>query len=487
MDLSRYALLDEEDQLVDDAEEIAVRVSPKAMAAAAPPPAVTEPVVAPPVAPKPIRTVADKYGVEMDDALPPTRVAKNENALASGLLRAGSQLAAAVGGGRPDYAAADALDKQGMADAGLKNEREDKLVDFKRQLLAKVLSDRAAKADAGQNMDPTSEEYRATVALNKSDPASARRWDEYERNSMNEGVKPNPYEFAKAYKLGQAAGQTNTKEGQVYGFGQRKGMQEDSQEHAEKMEGIRFSNALVKLGVQEGYKLDAEARHANVYERPKLQGATPTAEHAKLVMVSDARKNRVSEGLQKLMDFMTANPDALSKMNPLDGERSELGVLYGNVRDAYRVAADFGVPSGNDMKMIDDVVKDPRRFLNIFTGRDTEGFRKLQEIVNSESDSYAKTFGYGPRSGAPMAGAPSAQPQDPRTVLKNAWKQGKSAVEAVVGGSPTPAPTAAPPLSGAAVQEPASPSASAEVERKDPKTGKVAIFDAATKKFLRWK
>lgn len=372
--------------------------------------------VAPPAAPavKPLRTVADKYGVELSDATPEPRT-PNASKLAAGLSRASTTLGSAIAGVRPNYSFSDGMRKDGANEAAALDKSHDDLTNFKQQLMLRVAQDKSKGAPELE--DPMSSEYKQLEAMYMSEPHTRKLLTEYQARAREMGVTPSMNAFVKQVKLNQGMAQGGATERSEAGIAARNTGREDSQAHAKEMAEVGVQNSFKKLSFADALKEMGEVRHAQVPDMPIRAGASPTTQDGEQVKANNYKTAAVSDGLDALMNYVRANPDAIDKLNPFGDEKSELSVLYGKVRDAYRVAAQFGVPSGKDMEMIADVVKDPRRFLNVFSGRDMAAFEALKGATLRERDLFARTRGYDP-SGASTGAPKAANPKSPMEIVR---------------------------------------------------------------------
>lgn len=367
--------------------------------------------------PETLRTLAEKYGVHMADAapLPPS---PNNASLAADLGRAGATIGAAIGGVKPDTDFYDNIEKRGAAHAQQNDKNAAGYVDFKRQLLAKVATEKAAKGDKDPELsDPQSPRYLAAEAMVMSQPRMAALWKNTKTRAKEMNVVPDIGLFLKQYKVSNAESNQQSEDNSVRNEEAGYKKQNKALTHAETMEELRQGNREKNMVLADALKELGEIRHATVPDWSVKPDAHPTVVDGERVKLNNYKTLKVTQGLDRLMDYMKAHPDAFDKLNPLDDEKSELSVLYGKVRDAYRVAEDFGVPSGKDMQMIGDVVQDPRRFVNIFSGRDMAGFETLKRATEEERNAYNNAHGYvQPKAGATPAAAP--RPQSPLDKVK---------------------------------------------------------------------
>lgn len=398
------------------------------------------PAVAKPEEPTPGKTLADWYGVDMADAAPTPRHS-NRMVLPSAISRAGSQLGAALAGVKPDTSAGDLLYKEGASEAAALDKSADDLTNFKRQLMLRA--DGAKRGVGGKKYNddlanPNSGAWKAFDIAMESTESTRGPWQKFKKDAIANGITPDANYFDVKISTG-ISGDTsryNAEQGRV-ATGQR---QEKSFEHAKEMEGLRFGNRVTLLGLQEEFKQLADARDANVPGYAPKAGATPTKEDGGKLKISNAKHEKVKYLLSEMREYLKENPDAFDKANPFSDEKSELSVLYGKLRDAYRIAEEFGVPSGNDMAMIADVVKDPRKFLNIFSGRDEPGYKKLLDLTTKEKDIFADSLGY-------VAGSGAETPEDRvqrrirgtlGNVAPNAPAAGPASAQPVVNSKTTP-------------------------------------------------
>lgn len=409
-----------------------------------------------------LRSLADKYGLSLEDMLPP-QPRGNDSRLASDLGRAGNTLGAALAGVKPDHSFYDNIEKRGAADAAAMDARGDSFTKFKQALMLKVAEDKAAKKSKYDPAlaDPNSPEFKAREAAIKSTTSGRLMLQRYYENAKASGVAPDLNQidakisnFGSWDQSGQNAQMTDTR---------TRDLHEDQKAYDQLKRTEEYNRSLTKLGLEDDLKQRAEMRHANVPDYVPAKDATPTAEDAQKVKLNNFKSAKVLNLLDEMKGWITQHQDVFARINPLDDPNSELSVIYGKLRDAYRVAEDFGVPSGNDMNLIADVVKDPRKLLNAFTGRDAGAYDALRRIVSKEQLMYAQSRGYVPANGATQGPA-----SNQNIVRSRILGEGQKVTPPAGGPAPTVGPASAQPVEG------------------DPDLKVGDVFKAADGKTYRW-
>lgn len=427
-----------------------------------PPPATVAPPVEPPPAVggaatrKRYTTVGADMGVDMSDAVPLPRT-ENPNRFAADMSRASSTLGAAIAGVKPDYGFADNMEKRGASDAAALDKSNDDDTNFKRQLLLRVVQDKAAKGDP-KLADESTPEWKSADALYSTDPRLKAQWLAYKSETRAKGLPADVNLFQKnAVSIRSQYGADDRTD---RGITSRVESREDSQAHAKEMQDREVNNWLDKADVTDWYRKQEDYRQASHPHRAIMPGVQPPSmDTQKKILDADAKADEMKI-LIRAVRKTVAGLSPTERINPFQNE--QLRVQYGLLRDTYRIWKNFGVPSGKDMDMIRDVVDDDRRFINIISNRNDAALDTLDGHIGAATDSFAHNYGYGAygTGGADTAAAPPSA--DPRTIVRNR----------LMGGSaPTPSPAAAAPAEPGVTQ--VDPNQKIRVQDENGKTGRI--------------
>ncbi len=420
--------------------EVAPLVEPAPVAAPSEPAAPSAPPPAAPAERPSMRNLAQQYGIDMNDVQPTPRTA-NPSRLTSDLSRASSTLGAAIAGVKPDTSYADTLEKRGASDAAATDKSNDDLTNFKRQLMLRVASDRAAKPGTGP-LDPTSAEYLAAVAHIEGNDRMKAVWDRIVAKSKEYGVVPDPYRLAKDFKLGTAEGHNQSEENSIRTQTGANTRQVKGQGFIREMDAVNHGQTVALRGLDNELKKISQANNADHPFRDFAGDVIPDVESAKLVRRNDALAAQMEFLAKKLITEIKTN-DALDQKNPLSNR--VIAETYQELLNIARDKENFGVPSGKDMEQLALMVADPRSWMEFFTDQGTASLESLIANTRARGEAFAQTNHFGPYGqkngkaaspnftppGAPAA--PTTAPLSPREAVKKALLRAQEAGTALTG------------------------------------------------------
>lgn len=340
-----------------------------------------------PDSPGGLRSLADKYGVTMNDVMPVPR-AQNESRFAANIGRAGDTIGAAFAGVKPNTSFYDNLERQGASDAAGTDARNDAMARFKQQLMLKVASDKQKNAP----MSPA--EFKAYDIQFSSDPYLKDQWEATKKAAAEAGIQPNVELFAKQATsirgqggASERAGQTDTRARELH---------RDSQDFTREMASTHQGYSLDKAAYDDQLRLARDARDASIPDRAMLGDAKrpPTPVMAKEVREIDADAQFILPQIEKLRNLVKqTGPDVL---RVIPGMRGQILSLQQSIAAATLRANGYGTPTGSDWEQVYREIGDPTKFVDLVTSSQDDQLSQAAESIKARTEARAREYGYGP-------------------------------------------------------------------------------------------
>lgn len=332
-----------------------------------------------------LRSLADKYGLSMEDMLPapPT---PNRSTLASDIGRAGNTIGSALAGVKPDGSTFDRMEQRGAQSAAQQDAAIGGLTNFKRQLMLKVAED---KRKGGKDKIA----FEDADAFFKNDKYLAPVWAKFVADARAAGREPDVELFKS--QAGGYRSQAGAQLGREYTQGEISKRQEDSQQFHLQTMAIGGDIALDAKDYEEKLKTARDARQAFHPDRALIDPHRPPSEVA-------AREQQEIDADAQFITGQVAELRALIKENGPDvlrvipGFRGRILSLQQSIAAATLRANKYGVPTGKDWEMVDREIGDPTRFVDIVTHQQDSQIVQAVRNINLRTESAARTRGYGP-------------------------------------------------------------------------------------------